>query len=110
MDECVEISKWVNDQIIDVGRKYARLFEEDNLKFTNAMLFLSGSRKFVKWIYRLLVNRKLLMPLEDLPQEQKESMWEFVKDICKGGDRIKEKMHEMAIVFYVIEYFLNEQK
>ncbi len=48
--------------------------------------------------------------MEDLPQESKQSMWDFVKEICVGENRTQQKMHEMAIVFYVIEYFLNEQK
>lgn len=95
---------------MNCGRKYAQLFEEDNLRFTEGLLHLSGSRMLMKWVYQLLVGRQLLVKIEDLSQEEKLSIWEFVKDICVGEHRTKEKMYQMAIVFYVIEYFLNEQK
>lgn len=110
MAEQKPISRQIDDIIFDSGRKYAQMFEDDNLKFTEALLFLGGSRRLMKWVYGMLVSRNLITKMEDLPQDQKQSMWEFVKEICVGEHRTQQKMHEMAIVFYVIEYFLNEQK
>lgn len=107
MEENISILKFINEKILECGRKYAQYFEEDNLKFTEALLILGGSRKFMNWVYRILVGRKLLTKLEDLPQEDKESLWSFVKEICVGQHRTKEKMHQMVIVFYTIEYLLN---
>lgn len=74
------------------------------------MLRLTGSRGLMKWVYGMLVARKLLKPLEELTQEQKEEIWDFVKDICVDEFRTREMMYQMAIVFYTIEYFLNEDK
>lgn len=110
MEPNLNILKQSNDLIVNAGRKYAQLFENDNLGFTQAMLRLSGSRMLMKWVYGLLVGRKQLTKLEDLPQEEKESMWEFIKDICVDEFRTKEMMYQMVIVFYTIEYFLNENK
>lgn len=110
MENELVISRQVNDVIINAGRKYAQLFENDNLGFTQAMLRLTGSRGLMKWVYGMLVARKLLKPLEELTQEQKEEIWDFVKDICVDEFRTREMMYQMAIVFYTIEYFLNEDK
>lgn len=110
MEKELTISQQINEKIIECGRKHAQTFEDDNLRFTEAMLILGGSRKLMKWVYNLLVGRGLLIKLEDLPQEQKEGMWEFIQTICVGEHRTKQKMHEMVIVFYTIEYFLNNPK
>jgi len=72
------------------------------------MLILSGSRGLMKWVYGLLVAKKVLTPLEELSQEEKQSMWDFIKTICVGEHQTREKMYQMVIVFYTIEYFLNE--
>lgn len=110
MADQITISKQINELIINSGRRYAQLFEADNLGFTQSMLILSGSRGLMKWVYSMLVARKLLTKLEDLSNEEKVSMWEFVKEICVDEHRTKEKMLQMVIVFYTIEYFLNENK
>jgi len=110
LDEAVQRSSHVREILLDVGRKYARSFEQDNLRFTDSLLNLGGCRKMMVWLYCLLRNIGKLTPLEELPQEEKEHMWEFVKEICVGEHRQREKMREMMMVFYTLEYFLNEQK
>ena len=109
MEDAINISKKVNDLIFNSGRVYAKLFEEDNLNFTASMLLFGGCRELMKWVYSMLVARKLVTKMEDLPNDQKQSMWDFVKEICINEHRTQKKMHEMVIVFYTIEYFLNEK-
>lgn len=110
MNEAVQIAYKEREILFDVGRKYAQSFENDNIKFTEALLNLSGCRKMMVWLYCLLRNTGKLKALEDLPQEEKEHMWEFMKEICTGEHQQREKMRQMAMVFYALEYFLNEQK
>lgn len=100
----------MDDIFLNYGRKQAAAFEEDNIGYTNALLMLGGCRKMLVWIYCLLINYKKIQPIESLPKEQKEQIWEFVKEICIEGHRQKEKMIQMVKVFYTIEYFLNEKK
>lgn len=110
MEESKDISTKINDRIVDCGRKYAQFFENDNLSFTQSMLVFSGCRELMRWVYGLLVARKQLKPLEELSQEEKEEMWNFIKEVCVDEHQTREKMHQMVIVFYTIEYFLNEKQ
>lgn len=110
MEEAVERSKQVNEIILNVGRKYAKDFENDNLKFTNALLHLGGCRGMMVWIYCLLRNYGKIPALETLPKDQKEEMWAFIKDVCGEKRNDRELCRQMMMAFYALEYFLNEQK
>lgn len=100
----------IHEVFMNFGRKQARLFEQDNISYTEALLRLTGSRKMMVWLYYRLRNYKYITPIEDLSQEEKEQMWQFTKEICVGEHRVKEKMRQMSLSFYALEYFLNEQE
>lgn len=110
MHESVEISNKHLESFWNVGRKYAREFEWDNLKFTEILINLGGCRKMMVWIYCLLRNYGKITALKDLPKEQKEEMWLFIKDLCGEKKTDLELCRQMCMAFYALEYFLNEQK
>jgi hypothetical protein len=62
----------------------------------------------MRWVYHYLVNKGIIVAIEKLEQKQKEDIWEFVKEVCEGKTTDKVKMLEIAKVFYLMEYFLNE--
>jgi hypothetical protein len=61
----------------------------------------------MRWMYGYICNYAKIPLIENLTQEEKTKLWEFVKDICKGKTDDIEKMKDICKVFYTIEYFLN---
>lgn len=96
------------EKIMDIGRKETAVFESNNLAYTNELIKYNCRRDLMKWIYIDVCNYKKLSKIEDLPQDEKEALWSFVKDVCKGQTADVERMKDIARVFYIIEYFLNE--
>jgi hypothetical protein len=108
MDNPVEISNNQLEYMWEVGRKHVRDFENNNIAFTDSVIMLTGTRKLLVWIYCLLRNYGKLTAIELLDQDVKEKMWRFVKEVCKGKTEDIQKMKEIAMAFYTIEYFINE--
>ena len=61
------------------------------------------------WVYSTLKSAKKITPIESLDKEVKRQMWGFVNEICAGKTSDQKRKIEVAKVFYVIEYFLNQQ-
>lgn len=92
-----------------IGRKETAAFEDNNVGYTDDLINGNARRGLMVWIYRLLRNFKFLKPIEDLDPDAKRQMWGFVKEICEGKTNDIERMKQIAMVFYTIEYFLNEK-
>lgn len=99
----------MDETLLVFARKQAKLFENDNIAYTEALLRLRGCRKMMVWVYCALRNYKMAPAIEELDKVDKEHIWEIVKDLCKGEHREKQKMKEMAMALYALEYFLNEK-
>jgi hypothetical protein len=92
-----------------VGRRETEEFEAKSILYTNNLIECNCRRNLMCWIYTALVMYKGVTRIERLDKDVKEKMWLTVKDLCAGRVNDKLKMVEIAKVFYVIEYFLNEQ-
>lgn len=92
-----------------IGRRETEEFESKSILYTNNLIECNARRELMCWIYRSLVCYKNLIPIEKLDSDVKQKMWLTVKDLCAGRVEDKKKMVDIARVFYVIEYFLNEQ-
>ncbi len=93
-----------------IGRKETVIFEENNMAYTEDVIVCNCRRHLMVWIYSTLKGRKKIKPIEELDLDVKKQMWGFVKEICAGKTNDKERMVEVAKTFYVIEYFINENK
>jgi hypothetical protein len=92
-----------------IGRKETAYFEDNNLGYTEEIIKMGCRRMIMLWVYSELVRNKKLEPVEKLAVDVKTHMWAFIKEICAGKTEDTKRMVELAKVFYVIEYFLNEQ-
>lgn len=90
------------------GRKETAVFESNSIAYANEVVALQARKNLMVWIYRLLKNYKKIKPIESLDYETKEKMLAFVKEICAGKTDDPVRMKEVAMVFYAIEYFINE--
>lgn len=92
-----------------IGRRETFWFEQDNVDYTNQIVELNCRRGIMCWVYSELKRHKKLVPIEKLEPGIKNQMWGFIKEICAGKTDDQKRMIEVAKVFYVIEYFLNEK-
>jgi hypothetical protein len=91
LDEVIERLNRQREILFDVGRKYARDFENDNLKFTEALR-----------LYCLLRNIGKVTALEDLPLDEKQEMWAFIKEVCGEKRTDRELCRQMMMAFYAL--------
>lgn len=110
LDRYKEIENDWDNCMCRVGRKLTNSFEMDSVGFTNILITTNATRLLLRWIYSHLVYKRGLKPIEKLDQDVKFKMWEFVKEICAGKTNDIVRMKEIAIAFYVIEYFIHENK
>lgn len=93
-----------------IGRKETAYFEQDNIEYTNQLTWYKSRRKIMEWVYNTLVSAKKIGPIEKLEPDVKKQMWGFVNEICVGKGVDQKVKIEISKVFYIIEYFLNENK
>lgn len=93
-----------------IGRKEMVCFEQDNVGYSNQIVWYTSRRGIMVWVYSTLKTAGLIMAIEGLEVDVKKQMWEFVNEICAGREVDKKSKIEIAKTFYVIEYFLNENK
>lgn len=97
----------VKNDFLDLGRKQAQLFVEDNITYCEILVTGSCPRKILLLAYRRLVSLRKITPIEDMLLEHKESAWQMAKDIAKG--RLgRQALIETVQAMMVIEYFLNQ--
>jgi hypothetical protein len=103
-----EYAKWWEGVWMTCGRKETAVFESNSVAYTEEVIMQSARRNLMVWIYCLLRNYKKLTAIEDLELDVKKKMWAFVNEICVGKEvDVKRKKH-ICMVFYTIEYFINE--
>lgn len=93
-----------------IGCKETAYFEQDNIGYTNQIIWYKSRRQIVVWVYSTMKVAKVITPIENLEYEVKQQMWGFVNELCAGKDVDKTAKIEIAKTFYVIEYFLKENQ
>jgi hypothetical protein len=109
MDKYQQYAKDWEDIWMTCGRKETAVFESNSVAYTEEVIMQNARRNLMVWIYCLLRNYKKLTAVEDLEPDVKRKMWVFVKEICAGKTDDVKRMKHIAMVFYTIEYFLNEK-
>lgn len=93
-----------------IGRKELACFEEYSVGYTEQIVNFNCRRSIMVWVYNALKSARKIKPIEELEIEVKKQMWGFVNEICAGKTDDQKRKIEVAKVFYVIEYFINENK
>lgn len=86
--------------------KQAELFTENNIAYSSTLVTGESTRYIMNSAYRGLVNGNHLVPLELLPKDEKENVWETAKEISAGRLN-KAKTIELSKALYCLEYILN---
>lgn len=99
--------RWKN-LMLKIGRAESARFSADPDKYAEFLVTTEGARLLMRWIYHYMVCKKIILSIEEYSQEQKQEIWDFVLEKCKDKCQNKTKLIEVAKVFCVIDYFLNE--
>lgn len=94
--------------MIRIGQRELFSFENDSVVWTDQIVCLNCLRSIMVWVYSTLKQNRIIAPIESLDKETKNKMWGFVNEVCAGKLEDKQKKIEVAKVFYVLEYFINE--
>lgn len=91
---------------IDLGKKQAALFMQDNVTYIEILVTGDCSRAILHTCYNILVRQNNLIPIEQLPPTEKTNLWESGKEFANG--RLDEKKGiELVKALYALEYLLN---
>lgn len=106
----IEYAKHWENIWMTCARKETALFESNSVAYTEEVVTQNARRNLMVWFYCLLRNYKKIVPIEDLDRDTKNKMWAFVKEICAGKTNDVQRMKHICMVFYAIEYFINEKQ
>lgn len=93
-----------------IGQRELFSFENDSVAWSEQIVLFASLRGIMVWVYSTLKQHRLIAPIESLDIETKNKMWGFVNEVCEGKLYGKRNKIEVAKVFYVLEYFINENK
>lgn len=99
--------KW-HQVMVKVGRAESQRFATNPESYTDILITAESVRLLMRWIYHHMVSRKKIKPIEQYSQEERQEIWDLVLEKCKAKCQDKQKLIEVAKVFCLIEYFLNE--
>lgn len=108
MDRLQQYGKHWESIWMKCGRKETALFESNCTAYTEEVVIQNARRNLMVWIYCLLRNYKKITPIDELDPEAKRKMWTFIQEVCEGKTDDPKRMKHVAMVFYAIEYFINE--
>lgn len=97
-------------RMISIGKKETASFENDSVGYTEQIVGMNCRRGIMVWVYSELKKHGKIAPIESLEPADKKQMWGFIKEICANKTNDQKRMIEVAKTFYVIEYFINENK
>lgn len=100
-------------EFIELGRKQAEMFNwnrpgirDPNQTFINLLITGYAFRQIMVLAYKSLVGYKRIIPIEELPPEQKDALWDSTKEMA-GGMVGKDKIIAFTQCLYTLEYYLQ---
>lgn len=99
--------RWVK-LMLKIGRENTERFNNNPHIYTELLVTAQSTRHLMRWVYHFLMGKKFIEPIEKLPQDQKEDLWNLVLEQCLKYTRDKKVLKEIAMVFYAMNYFNQE--
>ncbi len=94
------------NDIYELGRKQALLFQDNNVVYCEMLVTCDCPRHILVNTYQTLVRREKLTPIEDMLLADKQTAWNTAKEIAKG--RLGRKaLVELVQALITLEYFLT---
>lgn len=91
---------------IEMGYKHAKMCNEDSVSYINCLVKGAGIRLVMVTIYNALVATKRIKKIEDIPIEEKITLWEQTKEFANNTLSLAETI-KLSRCLYALEYLLT---
>jgi hypothetical protein len=93
---------------MDLCKKYRIDFEKqaDQPAWLRGVIGVPVARYIMLRCYNYLISNKTITPMEQLPVDEKNNIWETAKDIA-NGKLTKNELIDFCRCLYAFEYILN---
>lgn len=95
---------------VELGEMFADDFEKDNVAFCNGLTAGKVAMSVLESCYKVLVSKKKIKKIEDLPRNEREIIWNTAKEFANGRLKNNEQMITLCKSIYAVEYFLTLKK
>lgn len=95
-----------SESIIEVGRKQAAMCNENSIAYINCLVTCEGMRSVMVMVYNVLTYTKAILKIENIPLEEKNTLWEQTKEFANNTLDLKETIR-LSRCLYAIEYLLT---
>lgn len=91
-----------------LSKNQANIFIEDNDLYMRCLPVLSTPKSILIGYYKALIFMNKITKLEDLPEKEKQGIWEMAKEFAAGRLKNNEEMINLCRCLYCLEYILNK--
>lgn len=102
----MEKQKTWSESFIEIGYKQAALCNENSPAYINCLVNGIGIRMVMVTVYNTLVFKKKIIKIEDLPVDEKNTLWEQTKEFAKGELNLTETIR-LSKCLYALEYLIQ---
>lgn len=102
----MEQTKTWNEQWIELGYKQARMCNENSVGYINFLVKADGIRAVMVEVYNALIRTNRIKKIEDIPIDEKNTLWEQTKEFADNNLNLKETI-KLSKCLYAIEYLLT---
>ena len=95
-----------SESIIEVGRKQAAMCNENSLAYINCLVTCEGMRSVMVMVYNVLTYTKAIAKIENIPLEEKNTLWEQTKEFANNTLSLPETIR-LSKCLYALEYLIN---
>lgn len=95
-----------SDILIKIGKQQAAMCNNNSVVYINCLVKFSTMRHLMTSIYNALVHTKFVSKIEDLPLEEKTTLWEQTKAFANNTLNLPETI-KLSKCLYAIEYLLQ---
>lgn len=94
------------EMMIHMGHCQAQIFRNNNFSWMECLVNGKSQSYIMNSIYRSIVGKKIIIPIEELPVEEKTRLFDVIKEFAPKSFT-KERYIESCKSLYALEYFLK---
>lgn len=95
---------------VEIGKMFAVDFEKNNVGFCKGLPAAKVAMSILESCYNIFLYQKKIKKIEDLPENEKQIIWETAKELSNGRLQNNEQMKTLCRALYSLEYLLSIKK
>lgn len=103
-----ETRKWT-EFMTDIGMRQAELFNANNIPYMELMVNGISLKNLLNSCYKSLIVTKKIVPIENLPTEEKQRLFEIIKEFEKECEPLdKDGVIHACRAMHSLGYYLTQ--